>query len=86
MKTLPEICGLRGDAHRIINRAIRDALPAEAVRSALDKLAFSDGITLVAVGKAAWEMAAAATRRSTRRAIPCRTSIPSGRPRRPSIW
>ena len=62
MKTLPEICGLRGDAHRIINRAIRDALPAEAVRSALDKLAFSDGITLVAVGKAAWEMAAAATR------------------------
>lgn len=60
MHYLPERDDLRGDAHRIINRALRDALPDEAVRTALARLALSDKVTLVAVGKAAWQMAAAA--------------------------
>ena len=60
MKFLPETGDLRGDAHRIINHAIRDALPDAAVRATLAKLALPDKLTLVAVGKAAWEMAAAA--------------------------
>lgn len=57
---LPETMDLRGDAHRIINSAIAAALPGEAVRAALKNLDLGDRITLVAVGKAAWEMAAAA--------------------------
>lgn len=60
MNYLPETDGLRGDAHRIINRAIRDALPDEAVRRALSGLDLRGRVTLVAVGKAAWSMAAAA--------------------------
>lgn len=60
MNCLPETDDLRGDAHRVINRAIRDALPDEAVRAALAELSLPDRLTLVAVGKAAWEMAAAA--------------------------
>ena len=60
MRYLPETDDLRGDAHRIINRALRDALPDEAVRTALAGLALPDRLTLVAVGKAAWQMAAAA--------------------------
>ena len=60
MSFLPETEGLRGDAHRIINRAIGDALPGGAVRAALEKLALKGNITLVAIGKAAWEMASAA--------------------------
>ena len=60
MNYLPETDGLRGDAHRIINRAIRDALPDEAVRRALSDLDLRGRATLVAVGKAAWSMAAAA--------------------------
>ena len=60
MHTLPETNDLRGDAHRIINRAISDALPARAVKSTLDSLSLPGRLTLVAVGKAAWEMSAAA--------------------------
>ena len=60
MNYLPETDSLRGDAHRIINRAIRDALPDEAVRRALSGLDLREQVTLVAVGKAAWSMAAAA--------------------------
>ena len=60
MKFLPETHDLRGDAHRIINRAIRDALPDEAVKDALSRLTLAGNISLVAVGKAAWAMAAAA--------------------------
>ena len=60
MRTLTETVGLRGDAHRIINRALRDALPDEAVRRALSRLSLPGRVTLVAVGKAAWSMAAAA--------------------------
>ena len=60
MSFLPETQDLRGDAHRIINRAIRDALPGEAVRTALQSLSLPENPVLVAVGKAAWEMAAAA--------------------------
>lgn len=61
MEHLPRMEGLRGDAHRIIDRAIGEALPSGAVRQALRALSLPDGLTLVAVGKAAWEMAAAAT-------------------------
>ena len=60
MIDLTETDDLRGDAHRIINRALRDALPGETVRGALAGLSLPDGLALVAVGKAAWEMAAAA--------------------------
>ena len=60
MRTLTETVGLRGDAHRIINRALRDALPDEAVRRALSRLSLPGRVTLIAVGKAAWSMAAAA--------------------------
>lgn len=56
---LPETMDLRGDAHRIINAAIAAALPGEAVRAALEEMQPGGRITLVAVGKAAWEMAAA---------------------------
>ncbi len=57
---LPETMDLRGDAHRIINAAISAALPGAAVRAALGEMKIDGAITLVAVGKAAWEMAAAA--------------------------
>lgn len=60
MIDLPETDDLRGDAHRIINRALRDAQPGGAVRGALKGLPLPGRLTLVAVGKAAWEMAAAA--------------------------
>ena len=57
---LPETNDLRGDAHRIINRAIRDALPGTAVKEVLNRVELPGRLTLVAIGKAAWEMAAAA--------------------------
>ena len=60
MNFLPETNDLRGDAHRIINRALHEALPSKAVRDLLGKLELSDRLTIVAIGKAAWEMAAAA--------------------------
>lgn len=60
MKLLPETNDLRGDAHRIINRALKDALPDEAVKEALSRLDLPGEITLVSVGKAGWAMAAAA--------------------------
>jgi len=60
MLFLPETNDLRGDAHRIINRAIRDALPGTAVKEALNRVKLPGKLTLVAIGKAAWEMAAAA--------------------------
>ena len=60
MQFLPETSGLRGDAHCIINRALSDAMPGNAVRESLKGMALPGRLTLVAVGKAAWEMAAAA--------------------------
>ena len=60
MPLLPEIGGLRGDANRIIDRALADAMPGSAVRESLKALDLPQGLTLVAIGKAAWDMAQAA--------------------------
>ena len=52
---------LRQDADRIIEAALRSALPDSAVRRALGRISFRDGRTvLIAAGKAAWQMADAA--------------------------
>lgn len=52
---------LREDANRIIRAALRAAQPDTAVHKALEELpAFSGRLVLVAVGKAAWQMASAA--------------------------
>lgn len=52
---------LRQDANKIIKASIDAVLPDEAVRSALlDKGDFEGRVYLVAVGKAAWQMAKAA--------------------------
>ena len=48
---------LRTDANEIIQTAIRDALPDSAVRTALETADISGELYLVAVGKAAWQMA-----------------------------
>lgn len=53
--------GLREDADRIIAAALRDALPDVAVRRELERLPEEGGrLVVVAIGKAAWQMAAAA--------------------------
>ena len=51
---------LREDAEKIVRGAIRAVCPDEAVRRALEHVELSGRIYLVAVGKAAWQMAAAA--------------------------
>lgn len=51
---------LRADAERIVRAAIASVLPDESVRRALDGMQFPGRIILVAVGKAAWQMAKAA--------------------------
>ena len=52
---------LRHDADRIIREALHDALPDEAVRRALTSIDFGGKrVHLIAIGKAAWQMAAAA--------------------------
>ena len=52
---------LRQDADRIIKNALFAALPDTAVKKALGEIKFSDGkVVLVALGKAAWQMAKAA--------------------------
>ena len=52
---------LRKDADRIINRAIKESLPDSAVRKALQEFPETKGkVVLIAVGKAAWQMADAA--------------------------
>lgn len=52
---------LREDAERIIQESIRQVLPDEAVRRALENRSFGQGrVFLVAAGKAAWRMAGAA--------------------------
>jgi len=53
---------LRADAEWIARAAIDAVKPDEAVRRALQNAAFSDRVYLLAVGKAAWQMAAAAVR------------------------
>ncbi len=50
------------DAKLIMESALRDAMPGAAVRGALEKIAFLPGkLIIVAAGKAAWEMANAAS-------------------------
>ena len=56
----PAAPALRADADEIIRRSIQAVLPDEAVRRALSGKKFSGRIYLLAVGKAAWQMAAAA--------------------------
>ena len=52
---------LRKDADRSIDRAIKESLPDSAVRKALQEFPETKGkVVLIAVGKAAWQMADAA--------------------------
>lgn len=51
---------LRDVAQTIIDSAIRSSLPDEAVKRALKNCRFEKKIHLVAIGKAAWQMARAA--------------------------
>lgn len=53
------------DAKRILDAALREALPGAAVGQALDQISFQAGgrLILAAAGKAAWEMARAAYER-----------------------
>ena len=48
---------IRDDALTIINESIKAVLPEEAVRKALDGRDFQGDVYLVAIGKAAWNMA-----------------------------
>lgn len=53
---------LRQDANHIIEKAIQSVLPDEAVKKALSQHEFSNGkLYVVAAGKAAWQMAKAAS-------------------------
>lgn len=56
----PAAPALRADADEIIRRSIQAVLPDEAVRRALSGKEFSGRIYLLAIGKAAWQMAQAA--------------------------
>ena len=54
--------GLREDADQIIKDSISNVLPDEAVRRALADREFGSGkLYMVAAGKAAWQMASAAS-------------------------
>ena len=53
---------LRADAEKIARGAIRAVCPDEAVRRALENVKLTGRIYLVAAGKAAWQMAAAAVK------------------------
>jgi len=54
--------GLRDDADKIVDAAVKAALPGTAVQNALQSLDLSGGrVRLVAIGKAAWSMAKAAS-------------------------
>lgn len=53
---------LRNDANILINEIIREINPEKAVREALQDYPFGDGkIIMVSIGKAAWQMAKAAS-------------------------
>ena len=51
---------LRKDADQIIKSSIEAVLPDEAVKAALEGRAFSGRLHIIAIGKAAWQMASAA--------------------------
>ena len=52
---------IKQDAQRIIRDSIAAVLPDAAVKRALEGRVFPRGVTLVAIGKAAWRMASAAS-------------------------
>jgi hydroxypyruvate reductase len=52
---------LRQDAERIVSESIRAVLPDEAVRRALADYHSEGKTVLIAAGKAAWQMAKAAS-------------------------
>ena len=52
---------IQQDAQRIIRDSIAAVLPDAAVKRALEGRVFPRGVTLVAIGKAAWRMASAAS-------------------------
>lgn len=51
---------IRSDAYTIIKESIQQVLPYKAVEKALSGKTFTGNITVIAIGKAAWTMAAAA--------------------------
>ena len=52
---------MNSDAKKIMDKALADAMPGAAVRQALSEITFGSGkLVVVAAGKAAWEMGAAA--------------------------
>lgn len=51
---------LRKDAQSIYQTAIRQSMPNAAVKRVLSGLSFASGVVVIAVGKAAWDMASAA--------------------------
>lgn len=55
-----DFVGLRDDAYIIIEQAIKENLPGQAVTNALAQHSFSGEIYMAAIGKAAWTMAKAA--------------------------
>lgn len=52
---------LRRDANTMIQRIISENMPQQAVKQALESRSFSDNVYMVAIGKAAWTMAKAAS-------------------------
>ena len=52
---------IKKDALEIINKAIKDVLPDEAVKKALQNKRFDGEVVVVSIGKAAWTMANAAS-------------------------
>ena len=72
---------LRNDAETIARSAIEAVKPDEAVRRALKNAQLSSDIYLVAVGKAAWQMAAAAAENLEIPVPPAPMSMMS-----PSVW
>jgi hydroxypyruvate reductase len=51
---------MRDDAQKIIDEAIQAVLPEKAVERALNSMSVKNGAVIVAIGKAAWNMAKAA--------------------------
>ena len=60
MNSIEDLSFLRSDAFSIALSAIHAVKPDEAVRRALADISFTGNVYLVSVGKAAWQMAAAA--------------------------
>ena len=57
---MPDTNAITSDAKAILSHAINAMLPGEAVIKALGSFELADPITLIAIGKAAWQMANAA--------------------------